>query len=245
MLITKNMKMADLIHEDYTLLPMINRFGIQLGYGEKTVAQICEKHQVNTDFFLEVINSFHDKNYFPEKKLRKFRLNCIVDYLKSAHDFYLKFKIPKIERLIDKLVEISEIDKRILLTVKNFFKEYVDQLNAHVKREEDEIYPYILEVEKAYFDKKPDNKFLQKLYEYSISEFEADHEDIESQLYDLKNILIKYIPMPKNNNLCNNILSELFKLEADIRDHSEMEERIMIPKVKEMEKAIKKNQKRE
>jgi len=239
MLITRNLKMADVIHMDYTLLSTINRFGISLGYGEKTVEEICQKHGVNVDFFLEVINSFHDKNYFPEKKFRAFSLKYIIDYLKNAHKSYLEYKVPKIERLIDKLVEISDLKKQTFLLLKNFFQEYVNELKIHIKREEEEVYPYIINLEKSFLDKKIPKKLQEKLQVYSIGKYEKEHDNIEEKLFDLKNILIKYVPMQKNNNLCNNILSELFKLEEDIKEHSEMEERVMIPQVKAMEKALK------
>ena len=39
--ITRDMKMADVIHLDYTLLPVITRFGINLGFGDRTVEKVC------------------------------------------------------------------------------------------------------------------------------------------------------------------------------------------------------------
>ena len=36
MQIQANMKMAEVIHLNYHLLPIISRFGINLGFGEKT-----------------------------------------------------------------------------------------------------------------------------------------------------------------------------------------------------------------
>ncbi len=231
--------MADVIHLDYTLLPIINRFGINLGYGEKTVEEICHFHNVNVDFFLEILNSFHDKNYFPEKKFRNFSVKFIIEYLKSAHKFYLEYKVPKIERLIDKLVEMSDLKKKTFLLLKDFFQGYITQLQAHITREEEEVYPYILNIEKAFLKKEVSKELFDKMQIYGIGKYEKEHDNIEEKLFDLKNILIKYIPVEKNNNLCNNILSELFKLEEDIKGHSEMEERVMIPQVKVMEKALK------
>ena len=40
MLITKNIKMADVIHMNYFTLSVLNRFGIELGFGDKTVEQV-------------------------------------------------------------------------------------------------------------------------------------------------------------------------------------------------------------
>jgi regulator of cell morphogenesis and NO signaling len=43
MRIEKDMKLADVIHHDFNLIPVINRFGIQLGFGDGTIEQICKE----------------------------------------------------------------------------------------------------------------------------------------------------------------------------------------------------------
>ena len=67
MQIQADMKMAEIIHLNYHLLPIISRFGINLGFGDKSVKQICKEHSIDVNFFLEIVNSFHLKNYFPKK----------------------------------------------------------------------------------------------------------------------------------------------------------------------------------
>lgn len=48
---TPQMKLANLILHNFKLLPVITRFGIPLGFGEKTVAEVCSHYAVPTDFF--------------------------------------------------------------------------------------------------------------------------------------------------------------------------------------------------
>jgi regulator of cell morphogenesis and NO signaling len=40
-LFDRNTRMAEVIHNNYLLLPVINRFGIQLGFKDKTIEEIC------------------------------------------------------------------------------------------------------------------------------------------------------------------------------------------------------------
>ncbi|MBN1951178.1 MAG: LuxR family transcriptional regulator, partial [Bacteroidales bacterium] len=63
---TASMKMAELIHQNYLLLPILNRFDIQLGFKDRTIREVCESEGINTDFFLVIVNSFHDHEYFPQ-----------------------------------------------------------------------------------------------------------------------------------------------------------------------------------
>ncbi|RPI01609.1 MAG: helix-turn-helix transcriptional regulator, partial [Ignavibacteriae bacterium] len=84
-LLTANMKMADVVHSNYLLMPVIQRFGIPLGFGENTVAAVCKKFRIEVDFFLAIINVFSNEHYFPEKKLQAFNVLMIVDYLEKTH----------------------------------------------------------------------------------------------------------------------------------------------------------------
>ena len=86
MQITKNMKMAEVIHRNYRLLPIINRFGIELGFGDDSVENVCSKKQIEVDFFLDIVNSYLDENYFPKKHLASFSslvCNCLGIFLAS------------------------------------------------------------------------------------------------------------------------------------------------------------------
>ncbi|KAA6306989.1 hypothetical protein EZS27_041347, partial [termite gut metagenome] len=49
-------KMANLISDNYTLLQVISRFGLSLGFGDKTVKEVCEMNQVDCRTFLAVVN---------------------------------------------------------------------------------------------------------------------------------------------------------------------------------------------
>ncbi|MEJ2594881.1 MAG: hemerythrin domain-containing protein, partial [bacterium] len=61
----------------------------------------------------------------------------------------------------------------------------------------------------------------------------------EDKLYDLKNILIKYVPTGRTDANSYKILHELFLLESDLNDHSRIEDLILVPKVEAMEFTLK------
>lgn len=241
MLIRKNMKMADVIHLNYTLLPVISRFGIKLGFGERTLEEVCNQNRVDVDFFLEVINSFHDPDYFPKTQLKNFSLKLLVEYLKKTHQYYLEVKLPEIENLIEQIVETCCTDrKNSLALIRAFFQEYKAQVKKHIDLEENVILPYVLEIEQAYLQKKLPQSVFEQMKKYSIKDFADEHDNIEEKLYDLKNIIIKYLPPHRNTNLSNTILQQLFLLEKDLNDHATMEDKVLIPKVETMEKKLQK-----
>jgi regulator of cell morphogenesis and NO signaling len=238
MLITKNIKMADVIHMNYFTLSVLNRFGIELGFGDKSVEDVCRKYKVDPDFFLEIVNTFANKDYFPKKHLQTFSVSLITDYLKKTHHYYHKVKVPEIELLIENMVEGCYTQKDNMVLLRKFFNDYKNELLNHTQREEEIVFPYALAIENAFHNKNPDESVLHLMETYSIEVFENEHDNIEEKLFDLKNIIIKYLPAPKDQKLCTKLLHELFNLEQDLNDHSRIEEKVLVPKIREMEKFI-------
>lgn len=56
-------KMRDLVKNNSALILVMGRFGISLGFGDKSVRDVCRMHNVNENTFLEVVNFVSDKSY--------------------------------------------------------------------------------------------------------------------------------------------------------------------------------------
>lgn len=243
MLIVGEMKLSDIIHHDYTLVPVINRFDIQLGFGDTTIEEICKVKNINLGFFLTILNTFHDSQYFPKEYLKSFPSIVLIKYLRKAHISYVEEKIPEINGLITSLSKLSSGNKKTLDLISNFFKEYSDEFGAHIEREEKIVYPYVLKLERNIGNSGNDALLIKEMDMYSISNYEQDHEDIEEKLFDLKNLLIKYLHAETDESRLFEetsylLLRELFVLEKELREHSRIEDLILVPKVEEMEKLI-------
>jgi regulator of cell morphogenesis and NO signaling len=237
-LITSDMKMADVIHGNYLLIPIINRFGIHLGFGEKTVKAVCSDYQIDHEFFLTIINTFSNENYFPEKKLQTFNVLLILAYLRKTHNYYLDVQIPLIERHIDALINVSSKHPNLEL-VKNFFLTYKKELRVHISREEAITFPYIEKIYALYHHTFDATLYHEISSSYSIKKFDEEHDNIDDKLYDLQNILIKYVTGDFDQTLINTIIFELFRLEKDIKDHTRLEDKVLIPLIVEIENGLK------
>lgn len=232
-LITADMKLAEAVHSNYLLIPVINRFGIKLGFGEATVAAICSEKNIDVEFFLTILNVFSQPDYFPEQKLQTFNVMMIVEYLKKTHQYYREIQLPTIERRLDMLIEKSSGLNEHLKLIKEFFNGYKNELLAHLRKEETLTFPYIDKVYRMY--NSEDKTFSANLSDYSMDIYEEEHDEVDEKLYDLKNILIKYIHGDFDQVILSEIIFELFRLEKDIKDHTRIENNILMPLVAEME----------
>ncbi len=238
MLITANMKKADIIHLDYQLLSVLQRLNIPLGFKEQSVEEVCKNNNIDTNFFLQLVNAFHDKEYFPLDDFLNFPIEWLVSYLKKTHGYYIAHKIPAIEAQIAHLENSNHSNKDNIDLLLRFFRSYIKEFVAHIELEEKNVFPYVINLNKSLTTNSLPADFESQFNKYKIDQYIKEHNNIEEKLFDLKNILIKYMPPPEDDINFHHLLYDIFRLEADLHDHSSLEEKVLIPKVRKMEAEI-------
>ncbi len=232
-------KMADVIHRDYKLIPVVSRFGIEYGFGNKTILEVCKVHDINVWFFLEIINSYHNPDYFPKKQLQNFSAALIIEYLKNTHQYYREQKIPDIQLIIDEMERKAIVANHTNIKLLNdFFKNYKVELFRHLNREDEKVFPYILSLENALNTHSVSNGLILEIKADPIEDYERNHDNVEIKLSDLKNLILRYLPPVLCKELCQKLLMELFRLEKDLENHARIEDNVLIPKVKMIEDKI-------
>lgn len=221
----KKMKMSDLIDADYRLLLLLTRLNISLGFGDKSVDEVCTENNFDTDCFIFLANCQSNKSITNiHKEFEKLPLEPFLYYLKSSHSYFLEKRLPNIRRKLALIFGSAE-DKKLQNIVLNFFDTYSKEVADHMTYEDEVVFPYI---------KSLLNKNRQDVY--SINIFEDRHNDIEGKMTDLKQILLKYVSHTTDQNLMVNILLELYMSEEELAAHTFIEDNLVIPRVKEIEK---------
>ncbi len=220
----KTMKMSDLIDADYRLLLLLTRLNISLGFGEKNIDAVCKENGFNTDCFLFLANYQSNRSIINiEETFRSIPLTPFLQYLKSSHSYFLEKRLPNIRRKLE-LVFTHE-DQRLQNVVLDFFDNYTKEVQEHMLYEDNVVFPYVYSLIDEVSDKA-----------YSIDIFEERHNDIEGKMNDLKQILLKYVPGTTDQMLMINILMELYTSEEELEAHTFIEDSLVIPRVREIEK---------
>ncbi len=217
-------KLRDLIRDNSSLLMVMSRFGISLGFGNKSVKEICEAQDVDTSTFLAVANfiSHRDEDY------KNLSLSSLIDYLKRAHSYFLDYNLPMIRRRLIEAIDCSGVDDVAFLILK-FYDEYVTEVRKHMEYENETVF--------AYVDGLLHNRLNEK---YTISTFADKHNHIETKLNELKDIIIRYYP-EKENDLLNSVLFDIINCEQDLDAHCRVEDRLFVPAVALLENELETN----
>lgn len=223
--------MSEVVEEHPSLIPVINRFGIRLGLGDKSVGTICDEYGLDTDFLLTVINTFLNEEYFPERKLQTFHTSQIIDYLTKTNLFYQRSQIPNIERHLTSFISMSTPGNNTLNLIGRFFSSFKEELTTRIRKDEEVWFPYCLSLsEKVSGARTAESKEALHLNSEQRSE-----DTIEALLADLKSIMIKHLSGEYNENLCYAVIFAISSLEKDIKQHNRIRYRILTPMVSAME----------
>lgn len=225
--------LAKVIHANYRVLIVLDRLGVKLGLGSKTVEEIALENNISPAAFLLILNLFCNKAYVPSVKGKFEYIPTILKYLTNSHTYFLKEKIPDIQKDIQDLVALLNDSKAV--TVELFYNNYIKEVNEHMEYENKTVFPYIEQLYKAYMHK--DGTGLST--NFAIKTYGEHHHDIEEELKDLKNILIRHLPQKEQGKLRRVVLQQLFELESDLFSHTRIEDEVLISLVNELENKLK------
>jgi regulator of cell morphogenesis and NO signaling len=233
MFVLSEAKMAELISENPDLMLMLEHFGIALLVHDKTVRQLCKEHNISEELFLSFANLFNGFQPSATITYSFTDLKTIILFLRNTHQYYLEEKYPQIRSYIAQMFELN--DQSAMLMVEKFFDQYFAEVKEHLQYEDQIVFTYVNDLFDC-FEKKqatclPGN--------YSVSNYQEHHDDIEDKLEDLKNLLLKHLPLDNDQQIRRKLLFSLFELEYDLNIHTRIEDEILIPLVEKMERTIK------
>lgn len=202
------MKMADMVASNYDLILMLPRFGIPLGFGEKTVKEVCRDYGVDDHFFLTVCNIYTFDDYQPDDEdLSRIDNRLVAEHLRASHRYYLEERLPHLQHHLDHITERAGQSGEIL---RKYYADYCREVSEHVCREE---------------------KNLSQMMEgQQVSEhYLKSHDSIRDRLNDLTQIIYKYLPGERLNEEMMELVFDILQLSRDLEKHAMIEEMLLVP----------------
>ena len=217
--------MISLIRDNYDLLQSLGSFGINLGFGDKTVQETCKDNNVDTYTFLAIVN-FTANGYGEFESDEKISVPTLLHYLEASHAYFLDFQLPYIRReLMESLNENDSLARLII----RFYDEYAREIRLHMKYEQKTLFPYV----ESLLEGHPTN-------DYNVETFSKHHGATDKKLRELKLLIIKYLPQDGlHNNQLTATLHDIYENEVWLRQHAEVEDHIFVPAIRRLEQMVK------
>lgn len=217
-------KMADIISESPSLLQIMSRFGMKLGFGDSTVEQVCGAQGVDGPTFISVVNFVSEGGSAPisDEECGSLSVPTLLFFLKQAHIYFLDFSLPNIRQKLSEAIGCYDHD--ISRLIMKFFEDYTRHVEQHMMYEEREVFPFV----EALIAGNGEQQFR-------IASFSKKHSQVSDTLHELKDLIIKYFPAQESSNLINSALYDIMQCESELESHCKIEDNLFVPAVMKLE----------
>lgn len=217
-LVTPDTKLCEVIVDEPSVVPVINRFDIVLGVGDRTIKSICKEKGIDTSFFITILNAFIHESFFLENVTGAFNAGDVVDYLRKTNNSYLRNQLPNIERHFAALISRSDSNNNLPLLF-NFYREVKTEIERRIDSD-NQWFDAIISAEQSNSEVSVAGNAVQ-----------AESDSIEDKLSDLINMFVIHLRGDYDRNLCHAVLFAVISLEKDIRQNNRIRNRVLRPLV--------------
>ena len=217
-LVTPDTKLCEVIVDEPSVIPVINRFDIVLGVGDRTIKSICKEKGIDTSFFITILNAFIHESFFLENVTGAFNAGDVVDYLRKTNNSYLRNQLPNIERHFAALISRSDSNNNLPLLF-NFYREVKTEIERRIDSD-NQWFDAIISAEQSNSEVSVAGNAVQ-----------AESDSIEDKLSDLINMFVIHLRGDYDRNLCHAVLFAVISLEKDIRQNNRIRNRVLRPLV--------------
>lgn len=217
-LVTPDTKLCEVIVDEPSVVPVINRFDIVLGVGDRTIKSICKEKGIDTSFFITILNAFINESFFLENVTGAFNAGDVVDYLRKTNNSYLRNQLPNIERHFAALISRSDSNNNLPLLF-NFYREVKTEIERRIDSD-NQWFDAIISAEQSNSEVSVAGNAVQ-----------AESDSIEDKLSDLINMFVIHMRGDYDRNLCHAVLFAVISLEKDICQNNRIRNRVLRPLV--------------
>lgn len=217
-LVTPDTKLCEVIVDEPSVVPVINRFDIVLGVGDRTIKSICKEKGIDTSFFITILNASIHESFFLENVTGAFNAGDVVDYLRKTNNSYMRNQLPNIERHFTALISRSDSNNNLPLLF-NFYREVKTEIERRI------------DSDNQWFDAIISAEQSNSGVSVAGNAAQAESDSIEDKLSDLINMFVIHLRGDYDRNLCHAVLFAVISLEKDICQNNRIRNRVLRPLV--------------
>ena len=198
--------------------------------GKRTLQQACmEKDLKIEDVVADLKTSKQtssDKNTVDPNQLTLAQLS---DYIVMTHHSYVKKEMPQILAYLEKVASKHGDGHPELFKVFELFAAVKEEMDLHMKKEEQVLFPRIQEMEK-WVAEGTEIRINHTYLQAPINMMEQEHDHAGEMLAEINRLTHNYTPPPDACTTYKLSFAALQAFEMDLHQHVHLENNILFPK---------------
>ena len=203
--------------------------------GSIALAEACEKQKLNADEVLaQLTDCVADPQQEPVENWQTASLGALCDHIEQTHHAYLRQELPRLTGLVDKVNNAHGANHPKLAQLQQVFAELRSELEPHMFKEEQILFPAIRQLEAA----ATQPSFPFGTVANPIRMMEHEHDNAGGALSRIRELTDDFVPPDDACNTYRVMLDSLHQLEQDLHQHIHKENNILFPRAQELESSL-------
>lgn len=230
----------DLVGHYSVTRPIFEKYGIDYCCGGGIcLADAASEHGVELSTLIDALkNAFltTGKSNVADKDWYAAPLDELVTHIVDVHHGYMKTALSRLRLLVPKVLKAHGARHGDMLEqVQRIFNELDADISAHLAKEEQMLFPYIVALATSIRDHSPKPQPPFGSARNPIRQMEHEHENAGALLTQLRQITNQYTLLPDACPTFAAMYEELQHMEADLHQHIHLENNILFPRTIDLE----------
>ncbi len=206
----------------------------------KSLRDICREGDKSVE---EVIHSLDDLENGhqpddPHLAWMHARLSDLMNHIVRQHHAFCRQELGRLKSLLDESTELYGDRHRELWKIQALFKKLAFELNLHLVKEEDTLFPMIDRMEEAADGHTAPPKFTFGTLQSPISMMILEHDETGGELMQIRVATRGYQPPDNDIVKVRALYQGLKEFEEDMHRHVALEDYILFPRIIRLEKSL-------
>lgn len=230
--ISPDMSIRDLVTADASRTRVLEKLGIDYCCGgSRTLAEACTAQNLDPASVAQVLEAA-EAAQGPAASATDWTeapLSELIDHIEATHHAFLRDELPRLSRLIDKVVRVHGDSAPWMVAIKDVFDELRPDLEAHMRKEEEVVFPLIRALDAG--EPLPETSDLGN---DPIHLMEDEHDAAGAALERMNTLSEGYTPPEGACGTFRAALEGLARLEVDMHQHIHKENNMLFPRARAM-----------
>ncbi len=198
--------------------------------GGKSLSEACAQIKVPVEQVLSSLSAIVTPDLASGSDWKQASLSDLVDHIVTKHHAYVKQELPRLDLLLNKVAGKHAEKRPELKRVQVIFGTVRDELNSHLLKEEQILFPYIKQLEL-----NGQRRAMFGSVRNPIHMMEIEHDSAGEALRELRQITNQFTAPEEGCFSYKTLYQGLAEFEADLHQHIHLENNILFPRAIELE----------
>lgn len=196
--------------------------------GKLPLPVACERAGVSTADAIALLNE--SGRATTQKNWSEASASDLIAHITNTHHAFVRQEIPRIEALLGKVRNRHGAAHPEVAEIESLFLAAAQELQAHLMREEQILFPYIAKLEHAALHGAEPPRGCFPSVEFPIARMLADHDDAGELFARMSALSNRYTPPEQACMSFQALYNGLQEFEQDLHQHIHLENNILFPR---------------